>query len=79
MPMPHQPCFAHLPSARQPFPNAQALYDRALMLPCYPTLSDEAAAYVCAQIRAYCEQGAADYDRSSEAARGPRRPGELRR
>lgn len=53
MPMPYQPCFAHLPSASQRFPNAQALYDRGLMLPCYPTLSDEAVAYVCAQIRAY--------------------------
>lgn len=58
MPMPYQPCFAHLPSASLPFPNAQALYDRGLMLPSYPTMSEQAVAYVCAQIRAYCEDAA---------------------
>ena len=58
MPMPYQPCYADLPSASQRFANAQALYDRGLMLPSYPTLSDEAVVYVCAQIRAYCEEAA---------------------
>lgn len=54
MPLPRQPCFAHLGYSGGEFPNAEAACRRALALPLYPDLGMAGVDRVCAAIRAFC-------------------------
>jgi len=54
VPLHRQPCLAHLPSASQSFPSAEAWAAQCLSLPLFTGMTADDADYVADAVRACC-------------------------